>query len=169
MSDYIVVDGELKHYGVRGMRWGVRRDRKKLAKASTNEQRDKAIRSLNNRREKGSNKVDKLSKKTPKLEVRARDAELKYDAKAASMYARAAKMRRKAYGAFTPKWLSDNRLFKSGKLYAQADDIKSRSNKAKAKLKHNKKMIEAFQIEINNIDQALVSVGKDYADKLLHE
>lgn len=28
MSNYIIVDGELYHHGVKGMKWGVRRDRR---------------------------------------------------------------------------------------------------------------------------------------------
>lgn len=32
MANYTVVDGELYHYGVKGMRWGVRRAQKKLQK-----------------------------------------------------------------------------------------------------------------------------------------
>ena len=43
---------ELYHYGVKGMRWGVRRAQKKLAKATTKEDRDKAIAALKKHKEK---------------------------------------------------------------------------------------------------------------------
>ena len=50
MSDYIYKDGELMHYGVKGMKWGVRRNRltniisnrfKKSAEASSERFKDK--------------------------------------------------------------------------------------------------------------------------------
>ena len=34
MSDYIIINGELYHYGVKGMKWGVVRNRRRAAKAA---------------------------------------------------------------------------------------------------------------------------------------
>lgn len=55
MSDYIITkDGELKHYGVIGMKWGIRRAARKATKAARKERRaasreaDKAINKSNN-------------------------------------------------------------------------------------------------------------------------
>ena len=48
----------LQHYGVRGMRWGIRRASKTLSKSSsTSEQREKAISSLQKHRAKATKKV----------------------------------------------------------------------------------------------------------------
>ena len=67
MSEYILTsDGELMHYGVPGMKWGVRRATKRLSKATTKEQRDKAVGKLETHRAKASAKIEKLNKKRPK-------------------------------------------------------------------------------------------------------
>jgi hypothetical protein len=38
--EYVIVNGELYHHGVKGMKWGVRREQKKLAKAQKKWDRD---------------------------------------------------------------------------------------------------------------------------------
>ena len=86
MSDYIYArDGELMHYGVKGMKWGVRRASKQLSKATTNEERDRAISKLEKHRSKASAKIDKLTKKQPKLQKKVDKAIQKNDVKAAKI------------------------------------------------------------------------------------
>ena len=63
MSEYyITTDGELYHYGVKGMKWGVRRAQKALSKASSSRDSDRALSKLQKHRDKGSAELAKLKK-----------------------------------------------------------------------------------------------------------
>lgn len=68
-NDYVVVDGELKHYGVLGMKWGVRRGRTAQAY------------------EKASKKLKKLQGKVEKADAKAYKKGMKADSKASSVFA----------------------------------------------------------------------------------
>lgn len=61
-------NNELYHYGVRGMKWGVRKATKTLSSSkSTVEQREKAISSLQKHKIKASAKVAKLERNVHSL------------------------------------------------------------------------------------------------------
>lgn len=162
MSEFYIENGELKHYGVVGMRWGVRRASKRLSKSTTREDRDKAISSLNKHRAKGSAKIEKLNKKGAKLAKAVDRKIIKNDTEAARLNQQAAYNRNKAYGRFTTQRRSSKLIFKANKLQAQADKLAADSQRAKAKMEANKTMIKAFETEIRNIDAALVDAGKKY-------
>lgn len=153
---------ELMHYGVKGMRWGVRRASRSLTKATTAEGRDKAVATLNKHREKASAEITKLEKKRPKLEKRVEQNIVKNDTKAAKLYEKAAYKRNKAYGRFTSQSKAEKRIFEANKLEAKADVLKSRSEKAKAALAKNETMTKAFKQGIKDIDQTLVNNGRRY-------
>ena len=96
MSDYTIVNGELYHYGVAGMKWGVRRGNVSRAYA-------KAARKAN----KLEKKYIKTNMKAAKLEVKAAKAlrkaggfsvgvDTKRNNKAVRMQGKAAKMTYKA-------------------------------------------------------------------------
>lgn len=153
---------ELQHYGVLGMKWGVRRASRNLSSATTREQRDKAVASLEKHKAKGTAKVQKLEKKHVQLQKNVDRHMTKNDTKAAELSRKAAHTRNKAYGTFVTKGRSDKLLFKANKLDAKANNLKAQSDSAKAKLAKNEKMTEMFNRELKNIDDALVDKGRRF-------
>lgn len=65
MNEYILVTGELCHYGVKGMKWGVRRDARILA----NHRRNVSVRKAKERYERG-----KITKERRAMEIREANA-----------------------------------------------------------------------------------------------
>lgn len=161
MNQYREPDS-LQHYGVKGMKWGVRRASKRLYKATTDDERRKAVASLQKHRSKGSAEIAKLQKKQPKLEANAERAVVRYDPKIAKLSGQAARARRKMGRVFVTNSQYDRLRWKAERWEAQAASLKASSAEAKAKVQANKTMQEAFQREIDNIDQILVERGKKY-------
>lgn len=170
MSNYIIHNGtlmseELYHYGVKGMRWGVRRATKTLSsKSSSKEDRDKAAAKLGKIREKGSKEISKLQSKTPKLEKKVDKMIQKNDVKAAKMRDKQAKIKKKIGGRFTSIDKAQKLMAESNQLDIKASQLEAKSQKAKAMLTQNKNMQEQFKKEISKIDTALVSAGRQYVE-----
>ena len=167
MSDYVAVvrrqsDEDIEHYGVKGMKWGVRRASKALSKATTEAQRDKAVAKLNKHREKSSNKITKLEKQHKKLEDRYDRDVIKRQAKAAKYSNKSAKLERQAYRRFTSEDKAEKLLYQSRKLEVYAKELRANAAKAKAKIEHNEQMTKMLKQGINDIDAALVDKGKKY-------
>ena len=132
---------ELMHYGVIGMKWGVRKATKNLVGAKNKKDREKAIASLNEHKAKSTSKIKRLEKKHYSLEKKvnqrtAREQKLLY--KADKLYARA------------------------DKLQARADAIRSKSDKARARIAKNEKMTLLFEQGIDSIDQTIINYGEQY-------
>lgn len=167
---------ELYHYGVKGMRWGVRRATKKLSRATNQKDYDSAVSSLNKHRVKASSKLQKLQKQRPKLDDTLRKSTAKDVAKASKLESKASKLdmkiaknQKKASGFFTSqsnaeKLLAKNTVMKnkSDMLHAKANKMKANYEKAKAKVEANESMRRAFQQGINDIDMALLDAGRKY-------
>lgn len=78
---------ELLHYGVPGMKWGVRRASAAMAKATSKEERQKASAKLQGHMTKASKKLDKLNTKVEKAQFKARKASAKVDRKETNIFA----------------------------------------------------------------------------------
>lgn len=175
MNEYInyyenVSNEDLLHYGVPGMKWGIRRARKTLSsKSSTDTDKKLALDSLEKHRVKASEKVAKLESKRPKLEDSVNRKVSKYSNKAAELADKAARQERKAYGILATQESKDKRLFKAGKLQAKADTINADIAKAKARLAENDAKTNLFKQGIKDIDKLLVDNGRKLTDDLLKD
>lgn len=174
MNEYInyydVSDEDLLHYGVPGMKWGIRKARKTLSsKSSTDMDKKLALDSLEKHRVKASEKVAKLESKRPKLEDRVNTKVSKYSNKASELERKAARQERKAYGILATQESKDKRLFKAGKLQAKADTINADITKAKSRLAENEAKTNLFKKGISEIDELLVANGRKLADDLLKD
>lgn len=151
----------LQHYGVMGMRWGIRRAEKALSSSKSNAKRkQKAMTSLEKHRGKAEKKVAKLQKSHVKL-VKKRDTNtLHAEAKGRALKKRASTTRNKAYGFLVSQKRANRLLFKADKLDARAEVLLERSKKVKADINKNEKLQEMFNTGISNIDRNLVSKGK---------
>lgn len=169
MSNYVAVvrrnsDEDLEHYGVLGMKWGVRRARRQLQNASTRAERDKAVSKLNTHREKGSAEIAKRQAKAVKLHDTFDQKVIKQEAKAAKLSSKAAKLEKKAMKRFTSASKAQKLEFKAKKLDVRAKDLVAKAQSARSKIEKNEKMMDAFQRQIDNIDSALIDKGKKYLE-----
>lgn len=140
MGDWVIRDGELYHYGVLGMKWGVRRGKYSSAYAKSSKKLNSMDRKANATRLKAA----KLSKKALSKEVHARNErtyrkarEIQYKAnklnlKSARLQNRAMKFEKKMAATFKTVKVSDidPKALEVGRKYAymlmggDADDKK---------------------------------------------
>lgn len=174
MNEYInyydVSDEDLLHYGVPGMKWGIRKARKTLSsKSSTAADKKLALDSLEKHRVKASEKVAKLESKRPKLESKVNIKVASKQTEASNLANKAARHERKAYGILATKESKERHLNKAGKLQAKADTINADISKAKSRLAENDAKTNLFKKGIKEIDELLVSNGRKLTDDLLKD
>lgn len=163
--DYTIQNGELTHYGVKGMRWGVRRARNQLSKATTKEERNAAVAKLQKHKSKGQAKVAKLKAKQVKLEKKSEKATAAMDKSAAKYRSVSAHYKLKASKRTFTELGAANRqknMRRAMKYEAMADRLEARAKMAENAVKKNKRMQELFNTEISNIDKTLADKGRRY-------
>lgn len=180
MSNYCITpDGELYHYGVKGMRWGVRRAQKALRNATSDDEKNRAFSKLQKHRTKGGAELSKLQKKRDKLELdladsSKKDAEKasKLDRKASKLDRKAAKKRKRAGSILTSTKKATKLGYEADYLKARSDMLKSKAStmratyeRTKQKVESNERMQKLFQLEINKIDATFAQHGRRYLDE----
>lgn len=170
MSNYIIHNGtfydsdELAHYGVPGMKWGVRRATKQLQRATTGEERDRAVASLNKHRAKIMKKISKLTAKGEKMAREHTKALTKLDPKIAKLERKKHKLTKKAGGMFTSDKKAEKLLQKTKALDLKISGLKAKSDTIKAAVAKNERMTSLFKNGLSDVDSALASAGKKYVN-----
>lgn len=163
MSEYYVTtDGELYHYGVKGMRWGVRRATNKLRtanQAGNEKQRDRAVASLSAHQRKINKKLTSLDKKSVKLEKKRYEQATENATKIAKLERKANKARRKAAKTIYTT-TARKRLQKVAKLEYKASKLKEEMAKTQAKIEKNERLKATFKKGLDEINQELITKGQ---------
>lgn len=161
----------LQHYGVKGMKWGIRRAKKKervagRRKGTTNDY-DQDMRDLNDaeailkkHRAKATDKISKLEKKGEKLQ-KEYDKRISSDAvRAPKLEKKAARKLKKANKWYTSKEKAMELEYDARRLEVKAKTLSANAKSAEAKLKKNQAMIDAFNRGLKDIDNVMVEVGR---------
>ena len=150
-------DEELCHYGVLGMKWGVRRASRNLNKANSSGDKErgrKAIASLNKHRDKITKKLSKLDERSVKLEKKRYKSATKDDLKAAKLEAKAAKLQVKSMKAWSGK--KAYKLDRKSKIMnMKASQIRAKSADIKAKIEKNEKLKNTFNQSLKDVNNTL--------------
>lgn len=166
----------LAHYGILGMKWGVRRASRQLRKATNKDSMDEAIRKLNKHKIKGEAKIAALDNERKRLDNNLRKSITKDKVKSSKLEKKAAKIDRKAakLKSKSIKWYrsdssaakliskSEVKKIKADKLHAKASVYNAKYEKVKAKVDANDSIQKAFKTQLNNIDNIIVENGKRY-------
>lgn len=153
MKDYFITrvtesDDDMKHYGVIGMKWGVRRANRNYSKATNSADRGKAKAKLDKHMGKADKKLNKLDQKIGKKHAKAEKAYNKYTKFAG----------RPAFFREEAKIRKHKRKFKTADA-RYANSI----NKANTWYKNMETSFKNTPVKLTNRQQAL---GKKYADAM---
>lgn len=172
MSNYIIHNGafyecgsdELMHYGVKGMKWGVRRAMKELHESNESGRKgahNHAVAVLSEHRDKINKKLTSLDKKSVTLEKRRYKQATRSAKKIAKLEKKSAKLKYKAGKAFYTS-TSNKRLHKSAKLDVKVAKLKKSVAKTQAKIEKNERLKDMFKKGLNEINHELVTKGQDF-------
>lgn len=111
----------LAHYGVLGMKWGVRRASNRLSNATTASERDSANASLKRHSEKAGHKFEKLSNKALKKQSNARNAMIKAEKSKYGLFANQAKYEKRKQKAEKQQFKANKSVAKAAKWYSNME------------------------------------------------
>lgn len=169
-------NAELYHYGVPGMRWGVSRASKRLSKATTKKQYDRANKKLERHYTKSARELKALRRERPALDDRLDSATridknkaAEYQSRANAEYRKAAKYNRRANRLISTQGLRDYNAYKSARLESRADvldakakEYKSNYEYAQSRVERNEALQKAYRQGMADIDAARIAQGKRY-------
>jgi hypothetical protein len=159
-----ISDDELYHYGVRGMKWGVRRAMKELHESNSTGRKgghNHAVAVLSEHRDKINKKISSLDKKSATLEAKRYKHATKNANKIADLERKAAKARLKAGKAFYTS-TSDKKLHKAAKLDYKVSKLKKSAAKIQAKIEKNERLKEIYNKGLKDINHELITNGQDF-------
>lgn len=111
----------LAHYGVLGMKWGVRRASNRLSNATNASERDSANASLKRHSEKAGRKFERLSNKALKTQSRARNAMIKAEKSKYGLFANQAKYEERKQKAEKQQFKANKSVAKAAKWYSNME------------------------------------------------
>ena len=162
----LLKDDELCHYGVVGMKWGVRRGVKELNRAYSDGgvyrgQHNHAVSKLSGHRDKINKKISKLEKKRVSIDNAIYKNETKIAPKVAKLNQKASKLTVKADR--TSNYDRYEKLHrKANILEYKVSKLESTAAKAKAKLAKNQKIQEEFKKGLSTIQKEMIDKGRDF-------
>ena len=158
----VVYSDELCHYGIRGMKWGIRRYQN--PDGTLTEAGRKRVSKLHDSNSRLIGRRDKLTKR---MESQTR----KYANSISKANQKAAELRVKEYGLFTTKARADKLEYKASKLEARAaqkamriDRTKARIAKIDALVSKNNRMLSSFSLHSLFLLKSLRSLIQKFYD-----
>ena len=153
----IVYSDELCHYGIRGMRWGIRRYQN--PDGTLTEAGRKRVSKLHDSNSRLIGRRDKLTKR---MEFQTQ----KYANSISKANQKAAELRVKEYGLFTTKARADKLEYKASKLEARAAQKAMKIDRTKARIAKIDALVSKNNRKISELNSSEISKGKDYAEKM---
>lgn len=178
MSNYIInsvtYDNYLKHHGVKGMKWGIRRSSTKLSdKVSKLQNRNKNLRDAvsiyNSDANKYANKSISMQKHNSKYEkqlVKATGKKAKYDLKLEKQLSRKKPNADKIAdytsksSKYNAKIMKAQKKIKYNKWAIKSDEAKQAARNAEEKIKKNERTIKVYNSTIKALDENKVKQGR---------